>query len=274
MRVAMDNSSYDLVARMDSDDVSVPERFELQLKAFAEDPESDIVGGYISEFVGEATNITGIRTVQLSDELIKEDMKKRCAMNHVSVMFRKKAVLDSGGYLDWYCNEDYYLWIRMIQNGCIFKNVPFVLVNVRTGSGMSARRGGWRYFRSEQKIQKLMYDSGAIGLPRYLYNVAVRFVGEYLVSGNIRQVLYRFIRRSPKKVNNYVLRTSCETKSFEPFSVIMSVYQNDNPLWVDQAMNSIVNQSVQPSEIVLVVDGPVPDKIKKVIEKYSAVCKN
>ncbi|MBP0969334.1 MAG: glycosyltransferase [Oscillospiraceae bacterium] len=273
LRTALENSSYGLVARMDSDDISLPDRFGLQLRAFAENNSADVVGGYISEFVGDPGNITGIRTVELEDAQIKQDMKKRCAMNHVSVMFRKDAVIRAGGYLDWYSNEDYYLWIRMIESGCVFMNVPYVLVNVRTGSGMSARRGGWKYFKSEQGIQKLMLEKGMIGTARYLYNVAVRVAGELIASGPVRQILFRIIRKAPDSVaSEPVPEESLGQQEHEPFSVAMSVYGKDDPEWFDTSMNSLLSQTVVPDEIVLVIDGPVPDSIEEVISKYAGLC--
>ena len=84
-----------------------------------------------------------------------------------------------GGYLDWYCDEDYYLWIRMAKAGCRFANLPDTLVNVRVGKDMYARRGGWRYFKSEAKLQSYMFRHRIISLPRYIYNVfgALRSAG-------------------------------------------------------------------------------------------------
>ena len=52
----------------------------------------------------------------------------------------------------------------------------------------------------------------------------------------------------------------------------MSVYKNDNAEWFDVALNSILNQSVRPNEIVLVVDGPVEENILGVIQKYQSIC--
>ena len=168
LKEALDYCSYDLVARMDSDDISAPYRFQLQLNAFLNNPEIDIVGGSITEFLG---------------------------VPEVAVMYKKQAVQEAGGYQDWYYNEDYYLWIRMMESGCSFANIPYPLVNVRTGADMSARRGGWKYFKSEQKLQKYMHTHGLISLPRYLYNVAIRFGGEVLAPNSVRQVLYKVIRK-------------------------------------------------------------------------------
>lgn len=278
LRVALENATCELVARMDSDDVSYPQRFQKQLSFFLSDESIDIVGGDITEFVGEENNMIGIRSVFSTDEKIKEDMKKRCAMNHVSVMYKKHAVQESGGYIDWPWNEDYYLWIRMIQHGCRFANVPESIVNVRTGDEMSSRRGGKAYFKSEKDIQKYMYDNGMITLPRYIYNVAIRFGGEMLVSNKMRTQLYKMMRKPVAE--NYSqdiqkMKTSTENDvAYPPFSVATSVYKNDNPEWFDRALQSvIVDQTVKPSEVVLVVDGPISSELNAVIDKYREICR-
>lgn len=277
LKEALANCSNTLVARMDSDDISAPYRFEKQLAVFADNPQVDIVGGSITEFVGTPDNITGERQVELTDAEIKNDMRKRCAMNHVSVMYKKDAVLASGGYLDWYYNEDYYLWIRMLEHGCTFANVPYPLVNVRTGADMSARRGGWKYFRSEQTLQKYMLDKKLLSFPRYVYNVTLRFGGEFMAPNSVRQLIYKVIRNEykPTVANEALTSQSTERGKVEypPFSVATSVYGKDNAEWFDIALNSIiVQQTVKPSEVVLVVDGPVPQAIQTVIDKYIEIC--
>ena len=161
-RTGLQACSYDLVALMDADDISAPDRFEKQLKAFEENPELTIVGGNITEFVDEPSNLVGARTVFVTDAEIKADMKKRCPMNQMTVMFRKNAVEKAGGYIDWYCDEDYYLWLRLMLGGGVFANIPEALVNVRVGKEMYQRRGGMKYFKSEAKLQKWMLQKKII----------------------------------------------------------------------------------------------------------------
>lgn len=275
LKVALANCTNNLVARMDSDDISAPYRFEKQIRQFAQHPDLDIVGGSITEFVGSPENITGERIVELYDSSIKKDMKKRCAMNHVSVMYKKDAVMASGGYQDWHYNEDYYLWIRMLEHGCKFANVPYPLVNVRTGLDMSARRGGWKYFRSEQLLQKYMLQKKIISFPQYAYNVLLRFGGEFVATDSMRQQIYKMIRKKPSTTpvkEKTDSKVSSKKIEYPPFSVATSVYGKDNPEWFDISLDSIVNQTVKPSEIVLVVDGPVPKEIHDVIDKYKKIC--
>lgn len=162
LKLGVESAKYDIVARMDSDDICLPNRFELQLQYMEAHPECDIVGGQMTEFIGEPTNVVGKRVVPESNEAIYEYMKSRCALNHVTVMFRKDTILKVGNYQDWFWNEDYYLWVRMMINKCVFANLPEVLVNVRSGEDQYARRGGMRYFESEKGIQKLMLDKHLI----------------------------------------------------------------------------------------------------------------
>jgi glycosyltransferase involved in cell wall biosynthesis len=179
-RVGLENCSYDLVAIMDSDDISVEDRFEKQIKCFKEDKKLKVVGGQIYEFINDISNIVSIRNVPLRDKDIKNYLKYRCPFNQTSVMFDKVAVLKAGGYLDWFQNEDYYLWIRMYQAGYKFLNLKDNLVYVRIGDNMFQKRGGFKYFNSEAKLQKYMYDEDIISFYIYLFNLLIRFfTGDY-----------------------------------------------------------------------------------------------
>lgn len=196
-RAGLENCSNELVAIMDADDICAKDRFEKQLAEFCSDGELAIVGGNITEFVGEPENIIGQRTVFASDEEIKADMKKRCPMNLVTVMFKKSKVLEAGGFIDWFCEEDYYLWLRMMLGNMKFANVSSNLVNVRVGKEMYRRRGGVKYFKSEAKLQGFMLKNKIISLPTYVINVAKRLVVQVLLPNKLRGwVFKKFARKS------------------------------------------------------------------------------
>lgn len=198
-RVGMAHCSHELVAMMDSDDLSVPDRFEKQLAAFDAMPEVSIVGGQIAEFVGEPDHVVGIRTVPCEDEEIRAELKVRCPFNHVTVMVKKSDVAAAGGYLDWFSNEDYYLWIRMYLAGLKFGNVPDILVKVRVGADMYRRRGGWKYFKSEFGIQNYMLMHKMIGLRTYALNVAKRLIVQVLLPNGIRGWVFRKFARTQEE---------------------------------------------------------------------------
>ncbi len=195
-RVGLENTSNELVALMDADDICLPNRFEQQLKYFEDNPELDIVGGDIAEFIDLESNIVGKRVVPQKDKEIKDYMKKRCPFNQMTVMFKKSSVMKAGGYLDWFCDEDYYLWIRMFLNKAIFANTGTVLVNVRVGKDMYARRGGIKYFLSEAKLQKFMYRKGLINFPRAFINIFQRLILQVLMPNWIRALVFKYLARS------------------------------------------------------------------------------
>lgn len=194
-QTALEHASNEWVAIMDSDDVALPDRFAKQIAFLQLHPEVDIVGGQIEEFIGEPGNVVGKREVPLNDDAIKRYLKSRCPFNQVTVMFRKEAAQKAGGYRDWYCDEDYYLWIRMALAGCRFANLPDVLVNVRVGKDMYRRRGGWRYFKSEARLQVFMWRKGLIAFPRLAVNVGVRFLVQVIMPNGVRSWVFQHFAR-------------------------------------------------------------------------------
>lgn len=194
-QTGLEAARNELCAVMDADDISVPDRFEMQLKAFEEHPEVSVVGGLIREFIDRPDNVVGTRIVPEDDVDIKAYLKSRCPMNLVTVMLKKSDVMKVGGYLDWYCEEDYYLWIRLTLGGYKFYNIQENLVNVRVGKEMYQRRGGMKYFRSEARLQKYMLDHKVISLPRYFYNVAIRWAVQVVMPNSVRGWVFQTFAR-------------------------------------------------------------------------------
>ncbi len=194
--IGLHKSSYDYVALMDSDDICFENRFELQLNFFKDNKDVSILGGSIEEFSNETDEYMSKRELPTSDKELKKYMKYRCPFNQMSVMFKKQDVLDAGGYKDWFCNEDYYLWIRMAEKKYKFQNLPNTLLRVRTNEDFYKRRGGLKYFKSEAKIQKLMFSKDIISLPIFLSNVAIRFVVQVILTDNMRKHFFNAFTRS------------------------------------------------------------------------------
>ena len=194
-RVSLENCQYEIVALMDADDICVSNRFETQLEFFKKEQNISIVGGNIAEFIGTPENIIGYRNVPCDDENIKIYLKKRCPMNQMTVMFRKKDVENAGGYLDWHCNEDYYLWIRMYLADSRFANVSEVLVNVRVGEEMYQRRGGIKYFLSEARLQTFMLKHKIINVPTYISNISKRLIVQVILPNRLRGWVFQKFAR-------------------------------------------------------------------------------
>lgn len=166
-QAGLEAARYDYVAIMDSDDIAVPNRFEKQMAYLKAHPDVDVLGGQINEFVVNTDNIVGKRVVPLENGAIQVYMKSRCPMNQMTCIIKKESMMKVGGYQHWYCNEDYYLWVRMALDSMTFSNLPDTLVQVRVGMDMYARRGGWKYFKSEAKLQQYMHKKGIIGGVNY-----------------------------------------------------------------------------------------------------------
>ena len=186
--------SYDLVARMDTDDIAKPDRFEKQMKVFEEHPELDLVGAWIDEFEGTPQHILSVRRVPETSEEIREYCKKRCPVNHPVVMFRKSAVLAAGGYQHFPLFEDYYLWVRMLKNEAKFYNIQESLLYFRASPDMFKRRGGWKYAVDELRFQNMMRKMGMIDWKRFIMNVAIRFPAR-IIPNSLRGFLYKKIMR-------------------------------------------------------------------------------
>lgn len=195
LKLGVEKAKYDIIARMDSDDICLSNRFELQLKYMELHPNVDIIGGQMTEFIDTPDNIIGKRIVPCTNDEIYNFMKNRCALNHVTVMFRKETVLKAGNYQDWFWNEDYYLWVRMMMNKCVFANLSDVLVNVRSGTDQYARRGGRRYYESEKGIKKLQLENRMISKKEYIYYVAQRYILQILMPNWLRGWVFRTLAR-------------------------------------------------------------------------------
>lgn len=188
----------ELVARMDSDDISLPDRCEHQLEVFREKPEIVICGGLIEEFSTDPAMVESIRTVPETDEEIRVFAKKRNPFNHVTVMYRKAGIDAAGGYQSFYLLEDYYLWIRLLHRGEKGYNLQRPLVRVRTGEKMFERRGGWKYVKSQAALFRYMRSIGMISGPSCAKSIATRFVSG-LIPGRLRRAL--FMRYNRKTVD-------------------------------------------------------------------------
>ena len=194
-QTGLDAAKNDIIAIMDSDDISAPDRFEKQMSFLEENTNIDIVGGNITEFIGNLDNKVGKRIVPNHNQDIYDYLKYRCPFNLVTVMFRKQAVIDVGGFIDWYCEEDYYLWIRMALNNASFANLSDDLVNVRVGKEMYARRGGMRYFKSEARLQKYMFKKGIISCGQLIYNITIRFILQVCMPNKLRGIIFKSFAR-------------------------------------------------------------------------------
>ncbi|WP_404468983.1 glycosyltransferase [Sutcliffiella horikoshii] len=190
----VNNCRYEIIARMDSDDICRLDRFEKQISYLENNPKVDVVGSYIIEFVELPREGKYTKKVPINQKDILKYSKKRNPINHMTVIFKKSAVLDVGNYERFLWFEDYFLWVKMLKKGKLFHNIPESLVYARTGHDMYMRRGGFQYLVNDVKLQWNFYKSGYINFYQYLRNIVVRSIVR-IIPNNLRSKVYKTLLR-------------------------------------------------------------------------------
>lgn len=185
----------DLVARMDSDDISYLNRCEKQIKVFDQDKDLSLVGAYIDEFLETVDNIVSVRKVPSKSNEIYEFAKRRSAFNHPVVMFKKSKVLELGGYSSLRRNQDVDLFGRMLFAGCKAINIGEPLLYFRTNNDLAKRRRTWENSRSYISVIYKQYKSGYSSLFDFL-TVAFSQIVMFLMPISIQHFLYKHFLRS------------------------------------------------------------------------------
>lgn len=185
----------ELVARMDTDDISKPDRCEKQLKRFEDKPYLAIVGSHIDEFVGTPDNVISQRRVPTDSDSIYSFAKKRSAFNHPAVMYRKSAVMTEGGYSDLKRNQDVDLFGRMLFKGHKAENIDEALLWFRSSDELAARRKSWENTKSYIDTIKKFWKMGYSSFSDYV-KVAVAQTGMYIMPVKMQNWVYKkFLRK-------------------------------------------------------------------------------
>ncbi len=190
---------YDWIARMDTDDVALSQRFEIQVNVLKKNPHISVLGSWISEHDESMGATISTRKVPETHLEILKYSKRRCPINHMTVFFQKKAVMSIGGYphFDTRTNiEDYVLWAVLLHHGYNFMNIQKVLVKARTGSSLLNRRGGREYIKIEKYYLKKLKEIGFMNTYEYRSNLIMRFMVR-LAPSKLRGWIYTLLRQSP-----------------------------------------------------------------------------
>ena len=190
LEAGLERCSHDVVARMDADDVSLPDRFARQLPEI--EAGADLVGAALLEIGDGEHDVVGRRIPPTSPDVIARTARLHDPFNHPTVVYRRSAVVAAGGYEHLPLMEDYWLFARMIATGAKVTNRPEPLLMYRVGAGAYARRGGTPLLRAELALQTRLLRSGFISRQEYVRNVAMR--GAYrLVPSAVRRPAYRLL---------------------------------------------------------------------------------
>lgn len=184
----------ELIARMDSDDISLSDRCSKQLELFSADPELDIVGCQAEEFSGSTDNIVGKRTVPLKNSEIHRFARRRDPFNHPTVMYRKSKVMKFGSYGDYRKNQDTDLWIKLLSSGCKGANLPGKLFLFRFDEGTYKKRKSWVNTKTLIKIRWNAYKIHFCSLADFII-VTLSQLFIYIMPSGFQRILYTKVLR-------------------------------------------------------------------------------
>jgi len=183
----------DYIARMDSDDISDPSRFETQISYLKDNLDISVLGSYVTEF-NPQTKSRRLRKVPTENKLMKKYIKYRSPLNHVSVIFKKDDVNKAGGYESVFRYEDFYLWSKMIALDLKIANIPLSLVDVRAGDDLIRRLNGVDAFNKDLFFFKKLYNEGFIHYHVFFINIFIRLITR-LMPIRITSLIYHVVRK-------------------------------------------------------------------------------
>lgn len=197
LNAGIEAASHEWVARMDADDICLPERFEKQLKRIEAEPELAILGSWIDEYDEEMEAYIATRQLPEYHVDILKYARWRCPFNHMTVMYRKSVVQKLGSYKNYGAvGDDYELWARFLVNDYRSANIPEVLVKARTGTEFfSKRRRGLKYFKNELREINDLYSLGLINAGHYAFHFTIKAIAR-LSPPFVVKAIYKGIRKS------------------------------------------------------------------------------
>lgn len=185
----------DLIAKMDADDVASFRRCELQLKTFDTYPQLAVLGGYLAEFDQNPEEPYAVREVPLRNEDIRKFARRRQPFNNVTVMYRKSAVLKVGGYRPMGRNEDFDLYIRLLQANYFAMNLSEILTNARTDRTAMRRRASWQTLKGCAKSRWNSMKMGYCSILDFLICVGGQFT-IWICPLRVQDLIYqKFLRK-------------------------------------------------------------------------------
>ncbi|NMH65601.1 glycosyltransferase [Shewanella salipaludis] len=186
LNYGLKNCSFELIARMDSDDISLPHRFKEQVDYMERNKNTDVLSSVIEEF---SSSFSNYRKLPESHSDISNLMSFRSPVNHGCCIYKKSTVIAAGGYSQLFQCQDYLLWINMLSNGAEFHNLTECHMRVRMEEGYS-RKIGYSYAKEEFAIQKYLFKLGMIGCFGFARNLFIK-VGGRLLPEKIVDYVYR-----------------------------------------------------------------------------------
>ncbi|MFF2883146.1 glycosyltransferase [Bacillus toyonensis] len=194
LNLGLRNCKNEFVARMDTDDISLPERCEKQLELFEEDKNLVIVGTMVDEFYSDPNEIVSSRIVPTTHNEIYQFAKRRSPFNHPTVMYKKSKVLACEGYSNLRRNQDVDLFGRMLFAGLKAANIEQSLLLFRSNNDLSKRRRSWENTKSYITTIRKFWKSGYSSFFDYLMVSTAQMI-MFLCPLSVQNWLYKNLLR-------------------------------------------------------------------------------
>lgn len=179
---------YEYIARMDADDISMPERFEKQIEFMDAHLETECLGTWAIEINSDGSEYYRKQMPETHEGCWEQFMIRDC-MIHPTVMFRKSYIEKAGMYsLDTYFGEDTMMWAQGFVAGCKFANLPEYLFKFRLNDDFFNRRRGWKHAKGiltlRWRVNKMLHYP----LKAYIY--AFAYAGAKMMPTNVLKLIY------------------------------------------------------------------------------------
>ena len=185
---------YEWIARFDADDINLPDRFQKQVDFLRKNPNLDLLGGHSLEFFKISQTSFRVKKIPYNSLDVRAFAKKRNPFNHMTVFYKKSAVLKAGGYEDFPAMEDYHLWVKMLLLNFRLVNLPENFVLQRANQKMFARRRGLKYLKTEWRLHSFFLKSNFINLLEFIRNIILRSAVR-LIPAFLLRWAYGFVRK-------------------------------------------------------------------------------
>lgn len=185
---------HEFIARMDTDDIACPDRLEKQHAYMVSHENVAALGGDMEEF-SDDNSISDVKTMPVGTDAIRRYARFRNPLNHMTVMFRKTAILDAGNYRHYPFLEDYDLWSRVLATGKQIDNIPEVLVRARVGNELYGRRGGGDYCKRYLGLRKEQHALGLTNVVEYLIACMITIAVTIIPNGARKEVYQKILRK-------------------------------------------------------------------------------
>ena len=183
---------YEYIARMDADDISMPERFEKQIAYMESHPDTECLGTWAIEIKSDGSEFFCKQMPETHEGCWEQFMIRDC-MIHPTVMYRRSYIEKAGVYsLDTYFGEDTMMWAQGFAAGCKFANLPEYLFKFRLNDDFFNRRRGWKHAKGiltlRWRVNKMLHYP----VKAYLY--AIAYAGAKMMPKGILNLIYKTAR--------------------------------------------------------------------------------